>query len=85
MWLGSHVAPSASAGFVGRGGRNKAELKQEFIKSTPAHNARLCVRQHTAQLRPNTAAAGRVMGGGGGPPATNRVWTVGKKMFGSVM
>lgn len=28
------------------GGRNKAELKQEFIKSAAAHNARLCVCQH---------------------------------------
>lgn len=53
MWLGSHVALSASAGFVGRGGRNKAEVKQEFIKKRAPLTMRVCVMVGTSGLQPS--------------------------------
>lgn len=58
----------------GGGDGDKAELKQEFIKSAAVHNARLCVRQHSSARMPPRRTVGENFW-----PLTG-LGTVGKKM-----
>lgn len=74
MWLGSHVALSASAGFVGRWGDGTKRNLNKSSSKARLRTMRVCAFVSTPK---------RTVGGGRKRLASDRVGTVGKKTLGS--